>query len=43
MHTDFTRTLRVEQLDCSPRCPEEKNGKCVRDAVVTGHDDISLG
>lgn len=38
-HTDFTRTPRAERMGCSP----ERSERCVRDAVVTGQDDRSLG
>lgn len=38
-HTDFTRTPRAERMGCSL----ERSERCVRDAVVTGQDDRSLG
>lgn len=43
MHTDFTRTFGAGWKDCSPRCSEEKSGRRVRDAVLTGRGDTSLG
>lgn len=36
--THFTRTLRVERMDCSL---EKTSERCERDVVVTGQDDTS--
>lgn len=42
IHTDFTTTLRIERVDCSHRCPEERSERSVKDAKVTGRREARL-